>query len=144
MYQSALFLLLCIFAVCSAFSPVSRSFGSRSLMMNNAERTYIMIKPDGVQRGLIGNIIGRFEAKGFQLKALKLVTPTEKLLKEHYCDLVSKVRTNYSLLELHPIPLTTTIFSYQSHSFQLCLDTCCQDPSCPWCGKAKTLPKQDE
>ena len=36
------------------------------------ERTYIMIKPDGVQRGLIGNIIARFEAKGFQLKGLKM------------------------------------------------------------------------
>lgn len=49
-----------------------------------------MIKPDGVQRGVVGNIIGRFEAKGFQLKALKLVTPTETLLKDHYKDLVSK------------------------------------------------------
>jgi len=40
-----------------------------------AEQTYIMIKPDGVQRGLIGEIIKRFEAKGFKLVAMKLVSP---------------------------------------------------------------------
>jgi hypothetical protein len=38
------------------------------------ERTYIMIKPDGVQRGLVGEIIKRFEQKGFKLVALKLKT----------------------------------------------------------------------
>ena len=37
------------------------------------ERTYIMIKPDGVQRGLVGEIIKRFENRGYQLTALKLV-----------------------------------------------------------------------
>lgn len=58
--------------------------------MNNQERTYIMIKPDGVQRRLVGNIINRFEAKGFHLKGLKLVTPTSQILQEHYKDLASK------------------------------------------------------
>ena len=37
------------------------------------ERTFIMIKPDGVQRGLVGEIIKRFEAKGFKLVAMKLM-----------------------------------------------------------------------
>lgn len=37
----------------------------------NTERTFLMIKPDGVQRGLVGKIIKRFEAKGFKLVALK-------------------------------------------------------------------------
>lgn len=41
-------------------------------MAGNQERTYIMIKPDGVQRGLVGEIIKRFEVKGFKLVALKL------------------------------------------------------------------------
>lgn len=54
------------------------------------ERTYIMIKPDGVQRGLVGEIISRFEKKGFKLQALKLFTPTTALLEEHYSDLSSK------------------------------------------------------
>ena len=43
--------------------------------MVSRERTYIMIKPDGVQRGLIGPIITRFEQRGFKLVAMKLVTP---------------------------------------------------------------------
>ena len=54
------------------------------------ERTYIMIKPDGVQRGLIGAIISRFEQKGFQLVAMKLAQPGADKFKEHYADLSSK------------------------------------------------------
>ncbi|KAL4084637.1 hypothetical protein QTP88_027565 [Uroleucon formosanum] len=56
----------------------------------NAERTFIMIKPDGVQRGLVGKIIKRFETKGFKLVAMKFVWPSEELLKNHYADLSSK------------------------------------------------------
>ena len=56
----------------------------------NAERTYIMIKPDGVQRGLIGKIIQRFEARGFKLTALELQTPSRERLESHYEDLKSK------------------------------------------------------
>ena len=56
----------------------------------NAERTYIMIKPDGVQRGLVGEIIARFEKKGFKLTALKLYKPARELLEAHYADLSSK------------------------------------------------------
>ena len=44
-----------------------------------AERTFIMVKPDGVQRGLVGEIIRRFEAKGFRLAALKLVHCTKEV-----------------------------------------------------------------
>lgn len=40
-------------------------------MAANKERTFIMVKPDGVQRGLVGKIIKRFETKGFKLVALK-------------------------------------------------------------------------
>ena len=39
----------------------------------STERTYVMIKPDGVQRGLVGEIIARFERKGFKLVGLKSV-----------------------------------------------------------------------
>ncbi|CAE7532617.1 ndk-1 [Symbiodinium sp. KB8] len=49
-----------------------------------------MIKPDGVQRGLVGEIIGRFEKKGFKLVALKLETPSKELVEKHYADLSSK------------------------------------------------------
>lgn len=49
-----------------------------------------MVKPDGVQRGVVGNIISRFESKGYKLSALKLTTPPKSLLEEHYKDLASK------------------------------------------------------
>ena len=51
------------------------------------ERTYIMIKPDGVQRGLVGKIIKRFETAGLQLVGLKMCVPTEETLSEHYSEL---------------------------------------------------------
>ncbi len=44
-----------------------------------AERTFIAIKPDGVQRGLVGEILGRFERKGFKLVGLKQLTPAVTL-----------------------------------------------------------------
>ena len=54
------------------------------------EKTYVMIKPDGVQRGLVGKIIQRFENKGFQLLGLKMTSPTEEILKEHYAELIDR------------------------------------------------------
>ncbi|PUZ67372.1 hypothetical protein GQ55_3G429300 [Panicum hallii var. hallii] len=54
------------------------------------EQTYIMIKPDGVQRGLVGEIISRFEKKGFLLKGLKLFQCSKDLAQEHYKDLKDK------------------------------------------------------
>ncbi|KAK2460538.1 hypothetical protein APHAL10511_007008 [Amanita phalloides] len=58
--------------------------------MSNSERTYIMVKPDGVHRGLVGKIITRFEERGYKLIALKLVHATEAHLEQHYADLKSK------------------------------------------------------
>lgn len=49
-----------------------------------------MIKPDGVQRGLVGEILRRFEQKGFKLAALKLHQASRELLETHYEDLSSK------------------------------------------------------
>ena len=49
-----------------------------------SERTFLAIKPDGVQRGLVGEIIGRFERKGFKLVGLKQLTPSRALVEEHY------------------------------------------------------------
>lgn len=48
------------------------------------ERTFIAIKPDGVQRGLVGEIIRRFESKGFVLLGLKMVNVSKELAEEHY------------------------------------------------------------
>merc|ERR1719199_648257 len=62
------------------------------------ERTYIMIKPDGVQRGLIGVIMQRFEQKGFKLVAMKLAQPGKAKFEEHYADLSKKPFFGVSLI----------------------------------------------
>merc|ERR1719383_430177 len=49
-----------------------------------------MIKPDGVQRGLVGDIIKRFEQKGFKLVAMKFMTASKEHLSTHYEDLAKK------------------------------------------------------
>ncbi len=54
------------------------------------ERTFIAVKPDGVQRGLVGEIIKRFEQKGFKLVGLKLLKPTLEQAQTHYGDLAAK------------------------------------------------------
>lgn len=58
---------------CSNSQPTETSNCDGAKMASNPrrERTYIMVKPDGVQRGLVGEIIKRFEQKGFKLVALK-------------------------------------------------------------------------
>jgi len=48
------------------------------------ERTFVMIKPDAVQRGLVGNIISRFERKGIKLVAMKLASVSRELAEKHY------------------------------------------------------------
>lgn len=54
------------------------------------ERTLILIKPDGVQRGLIGPILTRFETRGLKVVGLKLMKMTEQLASQHYKDHVGK------------------------------------------------------
>ena len=48
------------------------------------ERSFVMIKPDGVQRGLVGEIISRFEKKGIKIVAMKLVSVPKELAEKHY------------------------------------------------------------
>jgi nucleoside-diphosphate kinase len=55
-----------------------------------AEISYVMVKPDGVQRGLVGDIISRFEKKGFKLVGLKLYQTPKEVAEEHYDSLKSK------------------------------------------------------
>jgi nucleoside-diphosphate kinase len=50
------------------------------------ERTLIIVKPDGVQRGLIGQVLGRFEARGFKLAGLKLMQISRELAEQHYAE----------------------------------------------------------
>ncbi len=51
---------------------------------------WMQIKPDGVQRGLVGEIIKRFEQKGYYLRGLKYKNVEKELAEEHYVDLASK------------------------------------------------------
>jgi nucleoside-diphosphate kinase len=51
-----------------------------------SERTLILIKPDGVRRGLIGEVIGRIERKGLRLKAMELRTITRETAQTHYAE----------------------------------------------------------
>jgi nucleoside-diphosphate kinase len=48
------------------------------------QTTFIMVKPDGVQRGLVGNIIQRFETKGLRLVGMRQLTPSMELAEKHY------------------------------------------------------------
>ncbi|KAF9604411.1 hypothetical protein IFM89_006420 [Coptis chinensis] len=58
--------------------------------LEDVEETYIMVKPDGVQRGVVGEIISRFEKKGFKLTGLKLFQCPKELAEEHYKELKEK------------------------------------------------------
>ncbi|XP_045931426.1 nucleoside diphosphate kinase, mitochondrial isoform X1 [Micropterus dolomieu] len=70
-----------------------RAAGHRSKstgLPGESERTLIAIKPDGVQRRLVGQIIQRFEQRGFKLVGMKMMKVSEDLLSQHYCELRTK------------------------------------------------------
>ncbi len=54
------------------------------------ERTLVLIKPDAVQRGLVGRILARFEDKGLKVAGMKFMTLTDALLNDHYSHLADK------------------------------------------------------
>ncbi|PIR42924.1 nucleoside-diphosphate kinase [candidate division WWE3 bacterium CG_4_9_14_0_2_um_filter_35_11] len=54
------------------------------------ERTVVLVKPDGLQRGLIGEVISRFERKGLKLVALKMMQVDDMLLEAHYSHHIDK------------------------------------------------------
>uniref|UniRef100_UPI0037E7D70E nucleoside diphosphate kinase, mitochondrial n=1 Tax=Semicossyphus pulcher TaxID=241346 RepID=UPI0037E7D70E len=63
---------------------------SKSSLPDVRERTLIAVKPDGVQRRLVGQVIQRFEQRGFKLVGLKMLQVSEDLLSQHYCELRTK------------------------------------------------------
>lgn len=54
------------------------------------EKSLVIVKPDGIQRGLIGEVIGRFEKKGLKIVGLKMMSLDEAILREHYAHHVAK------------------------------------------------------
>jgi nucleoside-diphosphate kinase len=54
------------------------------------ENTYVMVKPDGVERGLVGDVISRFERKGLNLENLSMLTISEETAGRHYAEHTEK------------------------------------------------------
>ncbi len=54
------------------------------------QRTLVLLKPDAIQRGLIGDIISRFEKKGLKLVGMKMMSLDEAILREHYAHIADK------------------------------------------------------
>lgn len=77
-------------AVAAAATAAAAAAGTTVAFADKSERSYIMLKPDAVQRGLVGEIITRFEKRGFKLVALKLVTPSLDHAQKHYYDLAER------------------------------------------------------
>eukprot|EP00525_Craspedostauros_australis_P007942 CAMPEP_0198112182 /NCGR_PEP_ID=MMETSP1442-20131203/4068_1 /TAXON_ID= /ORGANISM="Craspedostauros australis, Strain CCMP3328" /LENGTH=228 /DNA_ID=CAMNT_0043768875 /DNA_START=37 /DNA_END=723 /DNA_ORIENTATION=+ len=71
-------------ALCEDALPVYGKAGT------NQERTFLAVKPDGVQRGIVGDIIARFEKRGYKLVGLKMVWPSLEMAEAHYADLAKK------------------------------------------------------
>src|SRR5437762_10871704 len=70
------FMLYC--SECSQSTPQEKS---------SMERTLVLLKPDAVQRGLLGEIVSRFERKGLKIVGMKMMRLTDALLDEHYAHL---------------------------------------------------------
>ena len=60
------------------------------------EKTLVILKPCTVQRGLIGEIVTRFEKKGLRLAGMKMVWLTDEILSEHYAHLKKSLSSNVS------------------------------------------------
>jgi nucleoside-diphosphate kinase len=58
--------------------------------VSDSQRTFVMVKPDGVRRGLIGEVVRRIEAKGFTVAEMKLFTIDEDLAARHYAEHTEK------------------------------------------------------
>ncbi|RKW69772.1 nucleoside-diphosphate kinase [Galactobacter caseinivorans] len=52
----------------------------------STERTLVLVKPDGVKRHLVGEILSRIETKGYDVVELKMLTPTRQILEQHYAE----------------------------------------------------------
>ena len=58
--------------------------------MADTQQTFIMVKPDGVRRRLVGEVIRRIEAKGYEIREMKLFTMDEDLARKHYAEHVDR------------------------------------------------------
>ncbi len=70
----------------AAWRSEQRLRPARLRRMTDAQRSLVLVKPDGVRRGLVGEVMRRIEAKGYTLVALELRTATPELLADHYAE----------------------------------------------------------
>lgn len=74
------------------------------------ERTFIMLKPDAVQRGLVGQIIARFEAKGCKLVGMKLIKVDRALAEQHYAEHKGKAFFEPTVSYIMSSPVAATVW----------------------------------
>jgi nucleoside-diphosphate kinase len=88
-------------------------------MTARVQRTLMLVKPDGVARGLVGLVLTRFENKGFRFPAMKMVTPTKEILANHYAEHVG--RPYYSSIEKYMMMGPILAFVVEgNHSVPVC------------------------
>ncbi|RWS31649.1 nucleoside diphosphate kinase-like protein [Leptotrombidium deliense] len=76
-----------IYCLCNSITTATAEEEvSKNALCDNYERTLLMLKPDAVQRGLIGELITRFERRGLQLVAMKFVLANQAVAEDHYDD----------------------------------------------------------
>ena len=77
---------------------------------SDVERTFIAIKPDAVQRGLVGEIVARLERKGFKMVAVSMVRPDRELVETHYEEHRGKVFFDPLIDYMLSGPLVATVW----------------------------------
>lgn len=78
--------------------------------MAATERTFLAVKPDGVNRALVGSIISRFETRGYKLVALKLLIPSRELAEQHYASLKERPFFNDLVSFITSGPVTAMVW----------------------------------
>lgn len=78
------------------------------------ERTFVMVKPDGVARGLVGEVIGRLERKGLRLERIRGLTIDEDLANRHYAEHVDKPFFDELIAFITSGPVVATEWSGES------------------------------
>lgn len=79
--------------------------------MAEQERTLVIVKPDGVQRGLIGEIVGRLERRGLRLDGLKLLQVDRGLAERHYAEHQGKAFYTGLVSYITACPVVVAVFS---------------------------------
>jgi nucleoside-diphosphate kinase len=78
------------------------------------ERTLVLVKPDGVQRGLVGEVISRLERRGLKLVAMKLVRVDEALARLHYAEHVGRPFFQGLVQFITSAPLVATVWEAEN------------------------------